>query len=113
MARRYRRNGQTVLMRTIRTAAVFAGVAMLGALAYGFVAGDLLADAADLWAIPWGRVSVIDVYAGLAVVAAVVIARERRPARWVPWVLALAVLGNLATAVYVLWSLRPDPDPTA
>jgi hypothetical protein len=93
-------------MTTIRIFAAIAAAAMLGALAYGFVAGDFFADGAALWAIPWGRVTIIDVYAGVAVVAAVVIVRERSPIRWVPWLVALVVLGHLATAAYALWTLR-------
>lgn len=93
-------------MRTIRIAALVAGVAMVAVIAVALVTGDLAAEGRVIWGLPWGRVSLVDIYAGLVIVGAVIVVRERRPVRWVPWLVALVVLGNLATAAYVLVALR-------
>lgn len=62
-----------------------------------FVAGPRLA--AD----PWGWVTIVDVYLGFVVFGGYLCLREGRAVRAVPWLLAIAVLGNVATAAYVLW----------
>ena len=52
----------------------------------------------DTW---WGVTTMVDLYAGLAAVAAWVAFRERTAARAAPWILGLALLGNLTTLVYL------------
>ena len=80
-----------------------AGVALLmaAALVHGLVAGDIFAEGAWLLSLAWGRVTVIDVYAGLTLFAAWVWWRE--PRAWVAggWIVALCLLGNLAAGCYV------------
>ena len=55
-----------------------------------------------IWALPWGRVSLIDIYVGLSFFALWVAFREKSP--WVVggWWLGLLILGNLAAAVYLV-----------
>lgn len=84
-------------------------VVMVVAIASGFAAGGIVEDFGAVWAIPWGRVGLVDLFVGLGLVTAVIVWRERDPRRWVPWVLGVVVLGNLTTAAYLLWALR-DPD---
>jgi hypothetical protein len=65
-----------------------------------FVAGPRIAQD------PWTWVTIVDLYLGFVLAGAVIIARERQVARWLPWVVGILVLGNLATAVYaVRWVL--------
>ena len=50
----------------------------------------------------WGVTTLVDLYVGLVLAGAWIVWRERgRPAAWA-WVAALALLGNLGLAVYVL-----------
>ena len=83
---------------------------MAVAIAYGVVSGGFGEDFAAVWALPWGKVSLVDLFVGLGLVAVVIIWRERSPKRWLPWVVALLFLGNLATGAYLVWTLR-DPNP--
>jgi len=79
------------------------GVAVMAAsiwLALG--QGDFSAEGAQLMASYWGRLTVIDVYVGLALFSGWVVFRERRRAVAAGWVAAFLALGNLATCVYVL-----------
>lgn len=62
-----------------------------------FVAGPRLA--AD----PWGWVTIVDVYLGFVVFGGYLCLREGRVVRALPWLVAIALLGNVATAGYVLW----------
>jgi len=50
----------------------------------------------------WGIVTLLDVYAGVLVVAAWMWACERRAATWVLWVVAMLCLGHLVSLVYLL-----------
>lgn len=96
-------------MQTIRIAAVLAAVAMVAVIAYGIASGGFTDDAAALWALPWGRVTLVDLAAGFVVVGAIIVVRERDPFRWLPWLVGLLVLGNLVTALYVLYALGRHP----
>lgn len=81
-----------------------AGVALLmaGALVHGLTAGNVFDEGAWLLSLAWGRVTVIDVYAGLLLFAAWIGWRESRA--WVAgaWIVALCLLGNLAAGCYVV-----------
>jgi hypothetical protein len=80
--------------------------AMTAALVWGFTTGDFWREGAALMAMPWGVVSIVDVYAGGALFAGWIAARERSWPRTAAWVVAIVVLGNLATAVYALLAWR-------
>ncbi len=89
-------------MRTLRILSVIPVVVMGGAIANGVVSGELSAEGRAIWALAWGKVTLIDLYVGLALFGGWVAIRERRPARIGGWWLALAVTGNLAAAVYLV-----------
>lgn len=79
------------------------------AIAYGIASGGFVEDGRAIWALPWGRVTLVDLFVGFGLVGAVIVWRERTPKRWLPWLAALLVLGNLVTAAYLVWALR-DPE---
>lgn len=79
------------------------------AIAYGIASGGFAEDGRTIWSLPWGKVTLVDLFVGFGVVGAVIVWRERRPRRWLPWLVALLFLGNLVTAAYLLWALR-DPE---
>ena len=63
---------------------------------------SLPAGLRDISATLWGVTTLADLGAGLALTALWIALIERRPARVAPWILALLLLGNLTTAVYVM-----------
>ena len=75
---------------------------MAGAIAYGFVSGGFADDGSAIWALPWGRVALIDLYAGLVIFGAWIAVRETSRARIALWWVALGVLGNFAAGVYLV-----------
>lgn len=86
---------------------------MTAAITYGLVKGDFWGEGRVLMRMPWGVISVIDVYTGGALFAGWIAARERSVARTAGWVVAIFVLGNFATALYALIALRTsDGDAT-
>lgn len=75
--------------------------------------GNLFEAAGRLAREPWGWVTIVDLYLGFLVVGGLMVWRERRPVRWLPWLAALFLLGNLASAAYLVrWLLTGQPvDP--
>ena len=85
-----------------------AGIALLmgGALVHGAMVGNLVEEGTLLLALAWGRVTMIEVYTGFALVAAWIWHRE--PRAWVAggWIVALCLLGNVVAGCYVVLAAR-------
>jgi len=54
--------------------------------------------------LPWGIVSLVDLYAGFTLFG-LWIAYKESPLKTFLWVIGLILLGNLTTAVYVVYSI--------
>jgi hypothetical protein len=80
-------------------------VAMGAALVYGFAQGDLSADGQVLLSIPWGIVSLVDVYVGFSLFSAWVVFRERSLGVALAWVALIMVLGFFTASLYTLLAL--------
>lgn len=100
--------------RTAFPGAVLPSLVLAGAIAYlvWCIAAALMADslfdaAGRMAAEPWGWVTIVDLYVGFLVAAGVIVAREKHVMRWLPWLVALLVLGNVATAAYAIRWLLP------
>ena len=79
---------------------------MTGALAWGVAVGDLPIEAGALVSMPWGVVSLVEVYVGMSLFACWVFRREASPLRAGGWMLAAVVAGNVVSCVYVLLALK-------
>lgn len=90
--------------RTIQAVALVGLVAMTAALAYGIRAGGLIEDGALIAQLPWGLVSLIDIYVGFFLFSCWVVYREPRLVIAAIWVVAILSLGNLVTCCYVLFA---------
>lgn len=88
-------------MYAIRIAAWAGVAAMAVVLTAGFAAGGFAEEGSAILGLAWGRVTMTDLGLGLLMAAAWIGWRERTPARAIPWVLAVLVLGNLTTALYL------------
>lgn len=75
-------------------------------LAYGFTQGDLSADGAILMSIPWGIVSLVDVYVGFTLFSGWIVFREPSRLRALLWVILIMVLGSLIAALYAFLALQ-------
>jgi hypothetical protein len=89
------------MMRTIRVVTAVLTAVMAITIIAGFVAGDFSDEGSTILDLAWGRVTLIDLYVGLALFGGWVLIRERGIAA-VPWLLSFVVLGNLTTAAYAL-----------
>jgi hypothetical protein len=89
-------------MRTVRILAVFAFVIMSAAVVFGLVSGGFGEESSTIWALSWGKVTLIDLYLGLLLFGGWIAYREGNRGVVLAWWAALAVLGNLAAAAYLL-----------
>jgi hypothetical protein len=78
---------------------------MTGAILYGFANGEFGANGSDIWALPWGKVTLIDLYAALALFGGWIAYRESSRGRIALWWLSLILLGSLAAGIYVVRAL--------
>src|SRR5512143_3331161 len=93
-------------MKTATAIALIGLIAMSAVLVYGFTAGSFSAEGARLMAMPWGIVSLVDLYVGFALFSCWIVFREKA---WLPsivWVVLMMVLGFWAGALYTLIALR-------
>lgn len=77
-------------------------LAMGGIILYAFIAGDIGREGAILLSMPWGIVSMVDLYVGFILCSGWIFFREKSPARAIAWVALVMVLGNFAISLYAL-----------
>jgi hypothetical protein len=87
-------------MVAIRIVTVTLTVIMFAAIVVAMTTGDFGSEGSWILDNPWGRMSLIDIYVGIALFAGWVLLRERSPWVAVLWIPAFVVLGNAGTALY-------------
>lgn len=93
-------------MKWVTAIALLGLLAMSAVLIYGFTAGNFNAEGGQLMGMPWGIVSLVDLYVGFSLFSCWIVFRERA---WLPsiiWVVLMMVLGFWAGALYTLIALR-------
>lgn len=81
-------------------------VAMILGLALAFTFGDFFADGRIMLSLPWGRLSLLDVYVGFLLFSGWVLFREPSTPRAFLWIVAILLLGNVLAALYAILALR-------
>jgi hypothetical protein len=81
-------------------------IAMTVALVFAFSQGDLFSEGALLLSMPWGIVSLVDLYVGFTFFSAWIIYREKSVGASILWVILMMILGFFAAGVYILLALR-------
>jgi hypothetical protein len=92
-------------MKIVKAIAWVGLLAMAGVIGYAFLRGDFAAEGSQLLGMPWGIVSLVDLYVGFALFSCWIVYRERSVARSVVWVFLMMILGNFTAALYVLLAL--------
>ena len=93
----------------MKIAKVIAGLgllAMTAVLIYGFTVGDFAEEGKQLLSMPWGIVSLVDLYVGFVLFSGWIVYRERSVARSVVWVVLVMVLGFWTASLYTLVALQ-------
>lgn len=93
-------------MRIAKVVALLGALIMGGTLLYGFIVGDFTGEGAQLLAMPWGIVSLVDVYTMFTLFSVWVVYREKSVVRSAVWVLLIMVLGSFVCSIYSLIALQ-------
>jgi hypothetical protein len=93
-------------MRLAKIVTALGAVAMTAALVYAFTQGDIASEGAQLLSMPWGIVSLVDLYVGFILFSGWILYREASPVRAWVWVAFMMVLGFLTASVYAFLALR-------
>ncbi len=93
-------------MRIAKMIALLGLLAMSGVLVYGFVVGDFSGEGSILLGMPWGIVSMVDLYVGFALFSGWIVYRERSPVRSLVWVVLMMTLGFWTGSLYAFIALQ-------
>ena len=93
-------------MRLAKAIALLGFLAMSGVLIYGFVVGDFSGEGSELLGMPWGIVSMIDLYVGFVLFSGWIVYRERSLVPSLVWVVLMMVLGFWTGSLYTLIALQ-------
>lgn len=93
-------------MKLAKIIAFLGLAAMTGALIYAFSVGDLGQEGSILLSMPWGIVSLVDLYVGFILFSAWIAYREKSLPRAVVWIALMMVLGFFTASLYTLIALQ-------
>ena len=97
-------------MRLAKIISLLGILAMTAVLIYGFTVGDFFAEGSQLMSMPWGIVSLVDLYTGFTLFSAWIIYRERSLPVAILWTVAMLTLGFFAGSLYALIALQNSGD---
>jgi len=93
-------------MKLAKAIALLGLLAMTAALIYGFTVGDFAAEGGQILDMPWGIVSLVDLYVGFTLFSAWIIYREKALLPSLIWVVLMMVLGFWTGALYTFLALQ-------
>ncbi len=93
-------------MKIAKTISVLGMLAMTAVLIYGFTVGDFLGEGSKLFAMPWGIVSLVDLYTGFTLFSGWIIYREKSLPVAIVWTIAMMTLGFFAGSLYAFLALQ-------
>lgn len=93
-------------MKYAKLIALLGLLAMTGILIYGFTVGNFSAEGAELLSMPWGIVSLVDLYVGFSLFSCWIVYREKALLPSVIWVILMMILGFWFGALYTLIALQ-------
>jgi hypothetical protein len=92
-------------MNYVKVLAWIGALAMGGILIYGFTVGDFSGEGKELLSMPWGIVSMVDLYVGFFLFSAWIVFREKSRLQAGIWVVFMMVLGSFTASIYTLVAL--------
>ena len=93
-------------MRIAKLIALLGLLAMTGVLIYGFTVGDFTGEGSKLLSMPWGIVSLVDLYVGFVLFTGWIVYREKSLARSLVWAVLMMVLGFWTASLYAFIALQ-------
>ncbi len=93
-------------MKLAKAIALLGVVAMSVVLIYAFTTGSLGQEGRVLLSMPWGIVSLVDLYVGFILFSGWIVYREKALIPSVIWVVLMMVLGFFTASLYVFIALQ-------
>lgn len=93
-------------MKLAKFISVLGLLSMTGILIFGFTVGNFSAEGANLLSMPWGIVSLVDLYVGFTLFSCWIVYREKAVLPSVFWVILMMVLGFFTGALYTFIALQ-------
>jgi predicted small integral membrane protein len=93
-------------MKLAKTISFLGILAMTVVLIYGFTVGDFFGEGSKLFAMPWGIVSLVDLYTGFTLFSGWIIYREKSLPAAILWTVAMMTLGFFAGSLYTFLALQ-------
>lgn len=93
-------------MRLAKAIALLGVLAMTAVLINGFTRGDFSGEGSQLMRMPWGIVSLVDLYVGFTLFSGWIIYREGWTLKALVWVVLMMVLGFFTGALYTFLALQ-------
>lgn len=93
-------------MKIAKAISLLGLLAMTAVLIYGFTVGNFAVEGSQLLSMPWGIVSMVDLYVGFTLFSAWIVFREKA---WLPsviWVVLMMTMGFWAGALYTFIALQ-------
>jgi hypothetical protein len=88
-------------MKLIKIISAIGAVAMLFIISYAFISGDFSSEGSKLLSMPWGIVSMVDLYVGFMLFSAWIVYRENSLISTIIWVFFMLTLGFFTGSLYV------------
>ena len=93
-------------MTGAKALALLGEVAMTAVLIYAFTVGNLGQEGGVLLSMPWGIVSLVDLYVGFFLFSGWIVYREKSFLRSAIWVLFVMLLGFFTASLYTFLALQ-------
>ncbi len=93
-------------MRLAKVVSLLGVLAMTVVLVFGFTQGDFFGEGSQLLAMPWGIVSLVDLYTGFVLFSGWIIYREESRPVAILWTIAMLTLGFFAASLYAFLALQ-------
>ena len=93
-------------MKLAKAISLFGILAMTGILVYAFTVGDFSGEGTKLLTMPWGIVSLVDLYVGFTLFSCWIVYREKAVLPSIIWVVLMMVLGFFTGALYTFTALQ-------
>jgi hypothetical protein len=93
-------------MKIAKTISILGILAMTAVLIYGFTVGDFFGEGSKLFAMPWGIVSLVDLYTGFVLFSMWIIYREKSLPVAIAWTVAMMTFGFFAGSLYAFLALQ-------
>ncbi len=93
-------------MKLAKLLSLLGVLAMAVVIANGLTRGDFSAEGSQLLSMPWGIVSLVDLYTGFTLFSMWILYREKSLPVAILWVIAMMTLGFFAGALYAFLALQ-------